>query len=67
MNREKAIKWVRDTYYGHWPNSTKHPFPKGWRWVVSNRPYTRPTYKLVNSNFSEINESDVYTGYRYRV
>lgn len=60
MNREMAIDWVRSMFKKeYWPKTTKGPFPHGWRWVVSNRPYQKPTYKLVNSKFDEINKDDI--------
>lgn len=59
MNREEAIKWVRITYPDYWPNSTKYAFPNGWRWVVVQKPYCVPSYKLVSSKYGEIKKGDI--------
>lgn len=60
MDREEAIEWCRNKFQGHWPNTTKNSFPNGWCWIVRNKPYQLPEYKLINAKFSEIAKSDVY-------
>lgn len=62
MNREKALKWCKTASLDYrWPNSTKWQAPEGWRWVVSNRPYQLPSYKLINAEHEEINKEDFVT------
>jgi len=60
MNRDEAIYWCKLLgLRANWPNSTKRIAPDGWRWVVSNRPYQIPCYKLINAEHEEINEEDL--------
>lgn len=59
MNRTEAINWCK-TELHYWPKTTKFPNPEGWRWVMTQRPYQLPEFKLINADSEEIFVQDVF-------
>lgn len=59
MTRSEAIDWCKDNLH-YWPKTTKFPHPKGWRWVMSHRPYQLPEFKLINADSEEIFKENIW-------
>jgi hypothetical protein len=57
VTRSDAIDWCKDNLH-YWPKTTKFPHPEGWRWVMCQRPYQLPVFKLVNAAGIEIFNKD---------
>lgn len=59
MNKPEAIRWCFKNIKA-WPVDSEFVRPDGWRWMLSSLPYRCAEYKLVNANFEEIREVEVF-------